>query len=124
MPVVEVDGELVGLIEVLRKNYTVGSLSNLTFSRKIIDQQLNLYSHFDFVLLSCDLHLKKPDPKFFVMAIDQAQAMPAEIVYIDDNKKYTQIARDLGTNAIPYTYGNSLQLKTELKTLGIEHLSI
>jgi len=50
--------------------------------------------------------------------------MPAEIVYIDDNKKYTQIARDLGMNAIPYTYGNSLQLKTELKTLGIEHLSI
>ncbi len=124
MPLVEVDTNLVEMIEALRKNYTVGTLSNLTFSRKIIDQQLNLYSHFDFVLLSCDLHLKKPDLRFFKMAIEKGQVTPAEIVYIDDNKKYTQVARDLGMHAIDYAYKNNSHLKTELKALGIEPLAL
>jgi putative hydrolase of the HAD superfamily len=123
MPLVEVNTELVDMIEALRKNYTVGTLSNLTFSRKIIDQQLNLYSHFDFVFLSCDLHLKKPDPRFFEMAIEKAQADPAEIVYIDDNRKYTQVARGLGMHAFDYTYKNNSDLQAKLKELGIESIA-
>ena len=120
MPLVEINTELVKMIEVLRKTYTVGTLTNLTFSRKIIDQQLNLYSHFDFMLLSCDVHLKKPDPRFFQLAIETAKVNPSEIVYIDDNKTYIEAAKDVGMNVIHYTYKDNSGLKLKLKVLGVD----
>ena len=83
----------------------------------IVDEALNIYKHFDFVLLSCQEHLKKPDQKFYQMALDKAGAEASEVVYIDDNEKHVKAAADLGFNSI--TYRVNVQLFEELEDLEI-----
>jgi len=111
----KVNKELLDLIDRLRKKYTIGVLSNLTPSRLIVDKAMGIYNHFDFVLLSCQEHLKKPDPKFYQLAIDRAGVVASSIIYVDDKEKYTSAAADLGFNSI--TYRVNKQLFEELEDL-------
>ena len=91
-----VNNELLDLIKVLKQRYTVGILSNVTPLRSTIDQELKIYEHFDFALLSFQEHLKKPDPKFYQLACEKSNSQPEEIFYIDDREKYIAAAREFG----------------------------
>ena len=58
----QINEELLNIILNLRKKYEVGVLSNLTWARQISDEQMHLYDNFDFVILSCQEHIKKTGP--------------------------------------------------------------
>src|ERR1700722_5496998 len=61
----EFNQELIDWIRAHRDKYTIGALSNLHPTRLLIDEQLNIKDHFNFVIFSCIEHLKKPDPAFY-----------------------------------------------------------
>ena len=61
----EINQGLLDIIADLRRHYSVGALTNLTASRLLIDKEMDLYSHFDYSVLSCMEHLKKPDAEFY-----------------------------------------------------------
>jgi HAD superfamily hydrolase (TIGR01509 family) len=92
----QINEELIDIIEKLRENYSVGVLTNLTFSRKILDEEMNLYSHFDYVALSCVEHLKKPDHAFYQLALKRAGVKTQEAIYIDDKESCTTPAEEIG----------------------------
>ncbi len=113
----KVNTELLSFIDELRKHYAVGVLSNLTSTRLVVDEALHLYDHFDFVVLSCKEHIKKPDPKFYEQALIYADAAASEVIFIDDNERNVAAAKNIGLNDITYT--DNEQLRKDLANLGV-----
>jgi len=54
----------------------------------------------DTFLSSCFVHMRKPDVDIFRLALDIAQAPPAQIVYIENTPMFVQIAEGLGIRSI------------------------
>lgn len=71
----------------------------------------------DFFVSSCFVHIRKPDRDIFQMAIDLAQANPAESVYLDDRPMFVEVAASLGLLAIRHTDYEST--KAALATVGV-----
>ena len=57
----------------------------------------------DAFISSCFLHLRKPDPDIFQLALDIAQASARQVVYIDNTPMFVQIAKGLGIRSILHT---------------------
>lgn len=109
--------ELLDVIDRLRGHYMMNVLSNLTATRLMVDEATHLYDHFDIALLSCKEHLKKPDPKFYRLALQRANVDATEAVFIDDKESNVMAARELGFKDILYT--DNEKLLTELGRLGV-----
>lgn len=115
----KINNELLGIIDKLRKNYTVGVLSNLTPSRLIADEQINLYSHFDYTVLSCIEQSRKPFAEFYEIAVKRSGFAAEEIVLIDDAQINLETANKIGMQGILYQYGDNQSLVTKLQGLGV-----
>lgn len=113
-----VNTELLDLIDKLRKNHTVGVLSNLSPSRLMVDEYMGIYNHFDFVVLSCQEHLKKPDPKFYALALQKAQVNATETIFVDDKPNNIITAREIGLKDVLYTDNN--KFLEDLINLGVQ----
>ena len=109
LPERKVNQELINLVANLRKKYSVGTLTNLSPHRKIMDEAMDLYSHFDYKVLSCDVGLKKPDPRFYDLALKTAKVEPEEAIFIDDYKDYVDAAAKIGIKSIIYTDNESFK---------------
>jgi HAD superfamily hydrolase (TIGR01509 family) len=105
---------LLEIIATLRKHYSVGAVTNLNEGRWLIDKQTKLYSHFDYTVLSCRDHVKKPDPDFFHLALSRASAAPDEAVLVDNKTEYLVGAEELGIKTILYS-DNAHLLKSLLQ---------
>lgn len=55
---------------------------------------------FSGVFFSCDLRLRKPDPKIFLSLAKKTEIDLAETLFVDDCQKHTQSAASLGINVI------------------------
>ncbi len=115
----EVNKELLSIIKNLRKNYSVGALTNLTSPLLIIDEAMDLYSHFNCVILSCKEHLKKPDPEFYRLSLKATFAKPEETIFVDDKEIFTTAAEEVGMKSIIYTYPDNPKLLENLRQLGV-----
>ena len=72
---------------------------------------------FDAFLSSCWLGLRKPTHKFYVRALQIAQADPRESLFIDDREHNVKAAQAMGIHTIHYTSAQAL--RTELEAMGI-----
>jgi putative hydrolase of the HAD superfamily len=70
-----------------------------------------------FFISSCFVHYRKPDADLYRLALDCAQVMPEESVYIDDRAMFVEVARGLGINGIHHTGFEST--KAALAALGL-----
>ena len=113
----EINNELLEIIKELRKKYSVGTLTNLTPSRLIVDNKLDLYSHFDYAILSCNEHLKKPDPKIYYLALSKTSSQPNEAVFIDDKESHIIGAQQIGMKTITYIYPYNKKFLKELDSI-------
>ncbi|CAN5797560.1 HAD family phosphatase [soil metagenome] len=66
-------------------------------------QKFQLGTFIDFFVSSCFVHLRKPDPDIFRLALDLIQMPAAEIVYIDDRALFVDIANSLGMHGLHHT---------------------
>lgn len=103
LPRRKVNQELLDLTTDLRNKYSIGTLTNLSPHRKILDDAMGLYSYFDYKVLSCDAGLKKPDPRFYNLALKAAGAEPEEAIFVDDYKGNVDAAESMGIKSILYT---------------------
>ncbi len=113
-----INTQLLKAIDLLRKNYTIGVLSNLTFSRMVVDERMGIYKHFDFLVLSCVEHLKKPDPEFYNLALKKAGVTAEQAVFVDDKDRNTIAAKEIGLKEILFTDNDTFI--EDLKKLGVE----
>ena len=73
----------------------------------------------DFFISSCFVHFRKPDADIFRMALDIAQAAAEQVVYIDDQPLFVQVAQGLGIRGIRHTDYQSTSAK--LAEFGLQH---
>lgn len=113
--------EMVELIKKIRKNNKVKfvCISNInsshwTFLKK---QKWDIWELFDEFILSHEIHMTKPDPKIFELAIKKAGCRPEQILFIDDGLNNVHSARELGINAIRFI--NVEELIKELEKFDI-----
>lgn len=74
-------------------------------ARELNDYRIERFQfgrYFDVFLSSCYLGLRKPDPRFFDLALDVLQRDPEEVVFIDDRAHNCEAAQTLGIHAIRY----------------------
>jgi FMN phosphatase YigB (HAD superfamily) len=57
----------------------------------------------DFFVSSCFVHILKPDPDIFLLALDIAQVPALKVVYIENTPMFAQIAEGLGIRSILHT---------------------
>ena len=56
----------------------------------------------DFLVISHCVHMRKPDPQIWHLALDVAQAKPHEAIYVDDREMFVQVAAELGFTAFQH----------------------
>ncbi|MCE9544270.1 MAG: HAD family phosphatase [Planctomycetia bacterium] len=81
-------------------------------------EKFELGQFVDFFIFSCFVHLRKPDPDIFRLALDVAQVSPQEVAFLDDRDMFASIACGLGIHGIHHKSVEASQ-KT-LAKLGLE----
>ena len=64
---------------------------------------------FDGGIASCEVHLSKPDPKFFGLMMQKYGLAYDETIFVDDTKVNAQAAYNLGITGILYKGPKSFQ---------------
>lgn len=81
-------------------------------------ERFELGRYFDVFLCSCYVGLRKPDPKFFELALDVLQRDAEEVAFIDDRQGNCEAAEALGIHAIQYQ--DETQCVQALERLGLD----
>jgi putative hydrolase of the HAD superfamily len=66
-------------------------------------RRFKLDEFVDFFISSCFVRFRKPDADIFRLALDIAQAPAEQVVYIEDQPLFVQIAEGLGIRGIRHT---------------------
>lgn len=108
-----VNPQMYALVEELKaKNIRIALLSNIDERLAKLIRDFGLYEPFSPCLLSCEIGLKKPDPKVFEILLTQLNLLAREVVFIDDHLENIEAARNLGIDAI--LFESYQQLRKEL----------
>ena len=91
-------------------------------SRAVNAHRIRKFKLDDFVdsfISSCFVHLRKPDPEIFRLALDIAQAPVRKVLYIENTPMFVQVAEKLGIRSILHAdYASTF---TKLATLGLRN---
>jgi putative hydrolase of the HAD superfamily len=63
-------------------------------------QKFKLGTFIDFFISSCFVHYRKPDADIYRIALDIAQVNPQQIVYIDNEPMFVEVAQSLQIQGI------------------------
>ena len=75
------------------------------------------YDMFDALVFSCTEGTRKPERRIYEIAIEKLGSPPGQTVYIDDDPKYIEAAKQAGLNAIIFETID--QIKNELLRFGL-----
>jgi len=78
--------------------YRIGVISDTWPSTVPQQKEAGLYDYYDFLVLSCDLGVLKPDLKMYTTALEKMGLAPEETLYVDD---LTMSLDAAGTFGIP-----------------------
>lgn len=79
-------------------------------------------SYFDELVLSCRIHVCKPNAGFFEHCLRLADCPASECLFIDDMSVNIAAAKRMGMHGLVYTPGNNLV--GHLHTLGIDTITM
>ena len=94
---------MIELIANLKARYGLKVVVVSNESREVNAYRIRAFKldrHVDTFVSSCFVHMRKPDLDIFRLALDLAQAPPAQIIYIDNTPMFVQIAEGLGLRSI------------------------
>lgn len=66
-------------------------------------RKFGLHDCFDAFVSSCEVRLRKPDPRIWQLAMGIAQVSPKQCVYFDDRIMFVKMAENLGIQAYQHT---------------------
>ncbi len=111
--------QIIHLVDVLKADgYKTGILSNTDSAHGIINLHRHIFEHFDEVLLSYQVGVRKPDSAAFRLLANRLNVELDELVFVDDLQLNVDAATALGINAIHFE--SFEQLKHDLGQLGIK----
>lgn len=114
--------EMIELVTRLRATHHLRVLAVNNEGRELNVYRIQTFRLAEFVdafLSSCFVHLRKPDPDIFRLALDVAQVPPAQVAYLDDRDLFVEVAGRLGIQGIHHTgYAST---RAALTALGLSH---
>ncbi|HEX3556784.1 MAG TPA: HAD-IA family hydrolase [Thermoanaerobaculia bacterium] len=81
-------------------------------------RRFKLKEFVDIFVVSSYVHFRKPDEDIFRIALDVAQAEPAQVVYVDDRHMFAEVASRLGM--IEIWHRDYASTRAALGELGLE----
>ena len=66
-------------------------------------REAGIYDGFDYVLLSHELGMRKPDPAIYERTLEILQVEPQATIFVDDDPVNVDTAETLGINGVVYT---------------------
>ena len=110
--------DVTRMMQRLRKRHKLAALSNTNVLHlEHIKTSLPSLSVIEDWIASCDVGLRKPDPKIYFLALERSGMLPREAVYIDDRPELVDAGRSIGLTGI--RFDNSRQLEQDLQALGL-----
>ena len=100
------------------RKYIVGTLTNVMGVHHEMRNEIGAYDHFHFNICSCEVGIRKPDKRIYLLLLKKLKLHPKEIVFIDDYEPCLKPARKLGLKAIRFK--NPKKLIQDLKKLGVK----
>ena len=64
--------------------FKIGLISDCTYEIPLIWDKTSFSQHFDSVIFSCNVGIKKPDPKIYHLACRDLKVKPKNCLYIGD----------------------------------------
>jgi FMN phosphatase YigB (HAD superfamily) len=115
------DEAVLELVKGLKGKYRIIAFSGNIKSRiEFLEEKYSFRSLLHIEVYSFDYHRTKPDKRFVELMIEKSGYKPDEIVYIEDNDQYAQVARELGVKVLLYSRGDIRKLERALQELGIQ----
>ncbi len=101
-----------------KRGYKIAILSDQWHISKeaLIKKRWN--KKFNVSIYSCDVGMRKPNPKIFKLILKKLKIKPKEAIFVDDQKWNTEAAKKLGLKSI--LFKNNIQLIKNLRKLGVE----
>lgn len=112
------DSSMLELIERLKRKYIVVCLTNTEVEIADFNKQNGLFDIFHQSFISTEMKTRKPKKKIYRAVLKSLKNKPYEVIFIDDNPSYLDVANILGMNTILYT--NYEQLIKELQILSVK----
>ncbi len=114
------NSEVCTLVPTLKPRYRLllGSNTNAIHSRQFRHQFADVLRHFDHLVLSHEIGVRKPRLEFFEHCQRLARCAPEACLFIDDLPANIEGARTCGWHGI--VYENRGDLRAQLRELGIE----
>jgi putative hydrolase of the HAD superfamily len=115
---INMDDSIFAVIKQLKKkNVKMGILSNTASVMHSAVEKLMDMSYFDYVFLSCDIGMEKPDKEIFEHVTEKLPCTKEGILFVDDRLSNINAAKNFGINAVHFTDTN--HLVTDLNALEI-----
>ena len=113
--------EMIGLVRKLKAKYGLKIVVLSNEARELNAYRIRKFRLAEFVdifISSCYVHLRKPDPDIFRLAMDTSQRSAPQVVYIENTPMFVQISGSMGIRSILHTDYNSTI--TKLASYGLE----
>lgn len=94
--------EVVGIIKLLRRKYKAFALTNITKPQLDYVTELGLRGLFDGFFASCEIGLKKPDPKAYEFVLAKIGLRADQVVFFDNKKANVDAAEKLRIKAVMF----------------------
>lgn len=97
--------EMFSLLKKLKGNLNLIMLSNtedITINF-LMKKYPNLYSIFDKLIFSYNVHMVKPNKDMFLHTLKVAKVKPENCIFVDDKVENVEAAKRLGINSFQYT---------------------
>jgi 2-haloacid dehalogenase len=108
--------ETVSLLYQLKAKFKIYGLTNWSAETiPVAFARFPFFSEFDGIVVSGKEKLIKPDKQIFKVLVDRYNLLAENTVFIDDNEKNVNAAREIGMNAIRFESPD--QLEKELRLL-------
>jgi len=97
---------MIALVRALKEKYRLKVVVISNEARALNAHRIKKFALDTFVdsfVSSCFVHLRKPDPEIFRMALDIAQVPAHQVVYLEDTPMFVDIADEMGIHGILHT---------------------
>jgi putative hydrolase of the HAD superfamily len=114
--------QMIEAVRTLKAKYGVKIVVVSNEGREVNAYRIRTFKLDGFVdafISSCFVHIRKPDPDIFRLALDIAQVPARQVVYIENTPMFVQIAEGLGVPSILHTDYSSTCAK--LASLGLQN---
>ena len=110
--------DVTWIMQRLRKRHKLVALSNTNeLHLAHIKTTIPSLSIIEDWVASCDVGLRKPDPKIYFLALERSGMLPRQAVFIDDRPEFVDAGRSIGLTAIRFENGH--QLEEDLQSIGL-----